>query len=492
MSALRVRSRLACLALLLGGLLATCSRPAADVPPDLYLIVVDTLRADRLGCYGHELPTSPFLDELAAEGTVFLDNTSQSSWTKPSMVSLMSGTYVTSFRDVMPDDVPSLAQTFQQAGYHTIGVVANVLLSPKLGFDRGFDYYDARENTEEELADLEARGIIVTPCREIEAMRAELDRLLDEEFARRDAGAHRPIFAYLHPMEPHDPYEDHPRFAEALPLEGVPTRLPSEWHRAEVESLSRSPESAESKDEWRIMNAHRGFYEREVRATDEALRVFFDRLRAAGRLDNAVIAVVSDHGEGLYEPLAMLRPAARDKAPLVRVFQQGHGRNLNACLVRTPFLLHGAGVPKGVRVDDPVENVDLYPTLVALCGIEPTGTTQGRSLVDLMHGSADEWKRDLHSFTLFATSIRERSTGLKLTLVSHAGRKLSAVPGLYDTVADPDERVNLYDERPDDVARLQQKIELWQAAFPMESSDPASADPEQLRHMRALGYIGND
>ena len=97
---------------------ASCSRSGRDLEhrPDVYVVVIDTLRADRLGCYGYGRDTSPFLDKLAAEGTVFRDNTAQSSWTLPSMVSLFSGRYVTTYRDEFPEDAPTLAESFRASG----------------------------------------------------------------------------------------------------------------------------------------------------------------------------------------------------------------------------------------------------------------------------------------------------------------------------------------------------------------------------------------
>jgi len=474
-------------------LAAACSSPEPDQPPDVYLIVIDTLRADRLGCYGYPRPTSPFIDQLASEGAMFLDNSSQSSWTKPSMVSLMSGHYVTSYKDTLSEPYPSLAESFASAGYHCVGVVGNVLLSEKRGFNRGFEHYDAREVTDVENAERVARGMLKTPCRSIDTMRTGLERVLDEEFARRDAGEHRPVLAYLHPMEPHDPYEAHPDYASVLPADGLPEVLPTAWHEATAAALDRDLDSEEVRDEWKVMNEQRARYDREVRHTDEQLRLFFERLEAQGRLDNAVIAIVADHGEDLYDHLEMLREETLEKAPLVRAFKQGHGRTHSGPLLSTPFILWGPGIPRGIVVEDAVENVDLYPTLIELCGLQGPDALHGRSLTPLMRGESGEWRRDLHSYTLFATAIRERSTGLKLTLVSQAGRKLDGVPQLHDTRTDPEERHNLYEERPDDVERLTNKLQQWQAAFPMTSSDPTTTvDPEHLRHMRALGYIGDE
>jgi arylsulfatase A-like enzyme len=131
-----------------------CSKPAPNTVrrPDVFLIVVDTLRADHLGCYGYPRPSSPNLDRLAAEGAVFEDATSQASWTRLSMVSMLQGHYVTDYRDVFEEKAPTLAEVFHQAGYRTVGEVANILLSADAGFGRGFDHYDARGPSKEDKA----------------------------------------------------------------------------------------------------------------------------------------------------------------------------------------------------------------------------------------------------------------------------------------------------------------------------------------------------
>ena len=95
--------------------------------PDVFLVVVDTLRADHLSAYGYSEPTSPTLERLASEGALLEDVTAQCSWTKPSVVSLMSGRYITTYRDTFEESATTLAESFSRAGYHTIGVVANVL-----------------------------------------------------------------------------------------------------------------------------------------------------------------------------------------------------------------------------------------------------------------------------------------------------------------------------------------------------------------------------
>ena len=238
------------------------------------------------------------------------------------------------------------------------------------------------------------------------------------------------------------------------------------------------------------MNRSRGRYDWEVRYTDEQLQLFFEQLERDGLLDNAIIAIVSDHGEDLFDHLELLTPKEQQSRPLRRVFQMEHGRNMYPPLIGTPFILWGSGVSARV-IDAPVENVDLYPTLMHLAGLRNPGKLHGRSLVPLLAGKADE-RASVHSFVMQHTSLRETQTGLQIVLPSELGKRHGGVPALFDTAADPEQRTNLYEKRPEDVARLSAAIEGWRAAHPTITTILKPRDPDTVRNMRALGYFGED
>ena len=191
-------------ALLLAGCSAAVEPPSR---PDVVLFVVDTLRADRLGCYGYERDTSPTLDALAAGGVVFEDVTAQSPWTLPSMVSLFQGRYLTNYRDSLQDDVVSLPETFQRAGYRTIGVVANCLVDEGQGFARGFDSFRIVDCWEDEERKIKSR-------RDVQLMRELLREPAREALAAGPDGARAPVFVYVHAFDPHDPYLPHDELNE--------------------------------------------------------------------------------------------------------------------------------------------------------------------------------------------------------------------------------------------------------------------------------------
>ena len=467
----------------LGVALAVACAPREEPRrPDVFLFVVDTLRADRLGCYGYPRPTSPNLDRLAAEGALFLDANAQCSWTKPSMVSLFQGRYVTQYRDVFDEDAPTLAEVLQAAGYRTLGVVGNVLLAERTGFGRGFDHYDARRNPARDRRPGE-------PDRPVDVLVRDL---WPEIGALAAAGDERPpLFVYVHAMDPHHPYLEHPELDGELPLDGAPPL--AEWQRARFAELG--PEPAEDDPDWRAawreMQLLRGLYDREVRFTDAGIGRMLERLRAAGLLEHALVAVVADHGEVLFDQ-ATLKPES-DLARLApdEFFHREHGSFLYQSLIGTPFLLRGAGVPRGVRVAEPVENVDLFPTLLELLDLPAPPGLHGRSLVGALHGRAPA-REAVHAFVMQNVSVREVASGLKLTLPTPVGETLGARPTLFDLGADPGETRDLAAERPGDVERLRARIEAWRAAHPTVSSLKRPLDEREFEDLREMGYVGED
>ena len=483
--------------LLLPLVLAACAQedPGQESPtperPDVVLIVVDTLRADRLGCYGYERPTSPVIDRLAAQGALFLEARAQCSWTLPSMASLMTGQYITNPRDVYPDGVAPLAERYRDAGYRTIGMVGNVIVSARMGYDRGFERYDASGSSD---ADRPRAGL----CRTLDKMLASLDPLLDSALEPAEDGARAPLFLYIHPMDPHSPYLEYPEFDEELPLDGALDSSDLAWQR-ELYAERGAPapeEDPQWEGAWREMARVHGLYDQEVRFTDQQIGLLLADLRARGVLDNAVVALVSDHGEGLWDNLAPQPPEDWKTRPPKLFFHAEHDVFLWENLLRTPFILWGSGVPSGARLDAPVENVDLYPTLLELSGLDPAGSAHGESLVPHLAGNGAT-KEHYFARVRQHVTVFEPSTGLKLVLPTGDGTtignfEVETEPSLHDLRADPLERENLYAARPDDVMRLKEAIAEWSRAHPTEIRLQRERDPETIEALEALGYLGTD
>ena len=463
-----------------GGSVSAAERPR----PDVLLLLIDTLRADRLGCYGYPRDTSPTLDEVAARGVLCTNASAQAPWTIPSVSSLMTGRYLTAHQERPAPEAPTLAEIFHDAGYDTLGVVANNVILPDVGFERGFDTFVTRHYRDE-------KG------RRRRHKEGPYDVV--QEWARPHLEAHAaqaerpPLFFYLHVIDPHDVYEPHPDLADELPHATVPPVEPVGWWEDTLAAIG--PPAPEDDPGWARelarMQRGRGNYDREIRFTDAHFAETLAELEALGIGENLLVAVVSDHGEELWEHLAPYPPEEQRRTNPERLFFQTHGYVMTEPSLRTPFLLAGPGVPEGVVLDAPVENIDLYPTLLELCDLGVDFETHGRSLVPLFGGEAPE--RDAtFSYVQHAMAVREEATGLKLVLPTEHGLKLGVTPTLHDLSVDPHERVDLFEQRPDDVARLTERAMRFLREFPAEEQVvEGEAAAQLLEALESFGYAGD-
>lgn len=457
--------------------------------PHVVLIVIDTLRADRLGCYGYPRPTSPNIDRIAKEGTLFSECIAQAPWTLPSMSSMFTGRYTTQHREWPDPRYVPLAECFKQAGYSTVGVSANVLLAKDHHFDRGFDAYDASFGP----VDNDGKPFDML----YEAIWAPVENALSTK---------KPLFLFLQPFDPHFSYKPHAEFDQELSPPDALGVQPPEWQAQEIARWGvPGPENdPDWGDHLRSLNHSRGLYDQEVRYTDLWLQKVLDRLEELDVLDDAIVAIVSDHGEGLWEHVNSGSPdflrtwlANPEKGP-DGFFFAGHSHHVYEEAIHTPFVLWGKGVPRGVRRDEPVENVDLYPTLCSLARIAPPAPAgraqlQGRDLTQLFaRKSGDEaprWREHTFSFLYQSATVRERSTGLKLIAptCSFRGGEFGVPLELFDLKADPHERTNLAASRPDDVKRLLSVLQRCIASNPTQTTWNMKK-PEENAQLQKLGY----
>jgi arylsulfatase A-like enzyme len=452
--------------------------------PNVVFVLIDTLRGDRLGAYGYPHDTSPFLDGLAREGALFEDVTAQAPWTLPSMVSMLQGAYVTAYRDALDPDRAALAEAFRKAGYDTIGVVSNRGMNAAAGFRRGFRWYDDRPPRN-------AAGEPVPLARSVEETLADLRAHLDHAESLR-GGEDRPTFLYVHLMDPHQPLDPYPELDGVLPDRAAAPPMPRDWQTAELTADGPPPPADDPawSSRWAEIERDRARYDRGVRHTDDGLRLLLDELRGRGLLEHALVVVAADHGECLWERRSVFADGSRyARSPPDEFFHAAHGAHLHRELLATPLVLWGAGVPAGVRIAAPVENVDLFPTLLELADLPAVPGLHGRSLVPLLFG-AEPARDAVFAFNHSATAVRELATGLKLILPSGGGAPVETQ--LYDLRADPEERVNLAAERPHDVRRLAERIAAWHARHPTATTLGAPRDPEQEAALRALGYTADE
>ena len=322
---------------------AAAPAEAADAP-DIVIVVIDTLRADRLSLYGHHRPTSPYLDAIAADGMWFERAYAQSGWTLASFASLLTGQYphqhLVSRDGCLPERfgrmtpaTRTLAEALQEAGYTTGAWMNNTFLAPEFGLKDGFDTYDYQGATNDQHR---------TAAETVDGGLTWLDQQPKD----------KPAFLLLHFMEPHldyaPPADIHGTFAtgprpEKLKYPANPnpfTMLQSgkiQLNESEIEYLKQ-------------------LYDEEILAADKALGQLVDGLKSRGRYDNTLLVITSDHGEEFWEHGR---------------FEHGHA--LWSELTQVPLVLHGPGARGGQKVETIVEHVDLVSALVRRGGARIDG-----------------------------------------------------------------------------------------------------------------------
>lgn len=422
------RTLLAVGALLWASACGASSPESARSEPErgpVILFLVDTLRADHLGCYGYGRDTSPALDELVADGVVFEECQAQSSWTKPATASILTGLLPSVHRAVhkvaaLPPEHMLLAEPLLAAGYDTAAFGANgFIFGPEQGFGRGFERFES--------------GIeLVHGASGKEHVRADVlvDAALD--WLAEDRGD-APPFLYMHAVDPHDPYDPLPelrnRFTQPLG-EGQPTD-------AELERPGPVKERFGGTIPPKILERMEGLYDAEILAADQALGRLIAGLKSAGLYDAATIVFVADHGEEFLEHGRVgHNPALFQEVthvPLVIKFPFGLAPEAQASL-------------RGRRFSERVRQVDVLPTVLDAVGVELNGEERaklaGSSLLpSLLDPDGSGWSVPAVTEVDYEGAYRKSLIAGGLKYVRSWAPEVSEQ--LYDLNLDPDEREDL-------------------------------------------------
>lgn len=463
-----------------GGVATSSSEEGPGARPNVLVVLIDTVRGDHVSAYGYARETSPEIDAIARDGVRFTRAYAQSNWTKPSVASLFTGLYPRHHGVVigsaamdeagelkkveklgaypMPDDLPLLAEAFRANGYETLGFVENSHVNETQGFGRGFDDYRR-----------------VVPA----------ERFLRRELKRRVSDA--PVFAYLHLIGPHDPYDN-----EKDHFGHYRDRFGKSESSVDFKDLAyKKRDDLTSADVERAV----ALYDAELAYYDEnRFGTLMKWLRKSGQYDDWLIVVTSDHGEELYE-------------------RQGwaHGHTLYEEVIRVPLVVKlpkgRTTLPPGTALDEVVELVDLFPTLTDLAGIETAHAHahDGESLATLLRGERDV---DPHAVAISEHSTHTQEQVLGAAIISRNHKLVeaydfaNALPlkiqgdrreAFFDLVRDPEEKVNLHDASPELVATLRDSLNARVGASPRikhtTGTEMVELSDEETAHLRALGYI---
>jgi len=400
---------------------------AQATPPNVLLITIDTVRADRLGAYGYARAATPTIDRLAREGIRFTDATTQAPLTAPAHAALLTGLYPARIgvRDnattPIPDGVTTAAEAFKAKGYRTGGFVGAFILTAPYGFAQGFDTFDADFPGFSDSLKLQVqrRG----------------DAVVDRALQWLDgAGGPQPFFGWVHLYDAHAPYDAPAPFGARF---------------------ASSP------------------YDGEIAFVDACIGRLVASLERSGRLDRTVVSIVADHGESLGEH-----------------GEQEHGMFLYDGVLRIPWIVRLPGrAHAGRTVAETVRAIDVLPTLASLAGV-PLPRVDGESVAGVAAGTPRRNPPSSYAETYypkwhFGWSELKSIRGERWKYVD------APKPEVYDLRADPGETRNIAAGREPLAAGMAAELARIESGFGAAAvTDAPQPDAETLARLRSLGYVG--
>lgn len=415
--------------------------------PHVILILVDTLRADHLGCYGYSRSTSPHVDQFARENLLFLANRSQAACTFPSVNSLLTSRFATEFYGSsmgIPDEMPYLPAILKGQGYKTTAISASPIVrdkpsrfNPEGGFGRGFDTFVPQINwaPAEQLHDL--------------AMKAVSD-------------SRQPNFLYLHYMDPHGPYAPPPSYERqfAANHEGPDFILEGTPNPIEAMLYKKGPTVPYSDADIQHLV---DLYDDEIAYFDQWFGKLIEALKKQTWWEDSLVIFASDHGEEFLE--------------------HGHIKHCR-CLydtqTHTPLIIKFPGNnPHGVR-HSLTQNLDIVPTILDVLNIPfETLNLGGQSLLPLVQEENDQTP---FAFSAQSTQRSVNDAKYKLIVNLENGHK-----EFYDLIKDPKELADLAAKNPELLHPLATALTQWLEETESAQSVEKSKETEEL--LRSLGYI---
>jgi len=403
-------------------------------PLNVVLVTADTLRADKLGCYGNPRIQTPHIDRLAEQGVLFENATTVVPLTLPAHSSILTGTFPMyhGVRDnggyYLDAEQMTLAETLQAKGYATGAFVAAFVLDSRWGLDQGFDrYFD-----DFDLADYEKVSL--------DSVQRSGDEVLAEAEAWMDSVGEGPFFSWIHLYDAHTPYEP-------------PEPYLSQYGRGPFER-----------------------YDGEVAYVDSLMGRLLEWLDERELADSTVVAFLGDHGESLGEHR-----------------ETTHGYFIYDSTTHVPFILKSPSLGRGSRrVAAQVRVVDMMPTLLDLVEVEIPALVQGESLVDLATGEVEDLGLVAYSESYYP---RNHYGWSDLKSVRDGVLHFIAAPRpeLFDLAEDPRQQNNLAPQRARTISEFQETLDAMldrYSAEDIEERAPVTLDAETHAQLAALGYLG--
>ena len=467
-------------------------------PPNVVIIVMDTVRQDHLSCYGYERETTPNLTELSKVSTLYRNAHSESSWTLPSHASLFTGLYpivhgATGEHMVLDQSAETLAEILSANGYQTVAVIANAMLNRQRGLDQGFSEYHETWRTV-----YNGRGKLFPgePVRDNpptnpglgnKNLRPEVDEnaYFQIEKTLRERDPDRPLFLVCNLIGAHSPYDSSGPFRDRFERDSTVEAASNTWPAYYAGETSFSDQELDHLID---------LYDAEILHLDYIVGRIIQDLKDQEMWDSTLLIVTSDHGENFG-----------DHGHVSHVF------SLHESLTLIPLIIHWPKVfPPGTQDDSPVQLIDLFPTVLNIAKVDPAsipnqgvdlGTVAGRDTrptfteyyvpVENLAFMKNLFGEDLPALKKYSRRLRAIiDKDIKLIWASDGEHEL------YDLAKDPWESWNAFDStayaesKTTLMAKLEEYVKEFEAmGQPREGIPEEALDEETLKELKALGYL---
>ncbi len=427
---------------------------ALAAPPNVILVVVESLRADRLSPYGFtERSSTPNLERFSKRSAVFENTVTQAGWTVPAIASLFTAVDPQAHRalqfrkgkrleaDTLSDSHTTLAETFAAAGYRTQALLKSVVIDGQRGFAQGFERYDRVDG---DMA---------------EGPSAEQLTKAASAWLQGQIGVEQPFFLYLHYMDPHssykppEPWQTQYRGDYTGPVDGTHKQIQQDFVAG-----GKVPSKADRA-------ALLSYYDGAVAYWDHQFGELMRFVVASGLDPNTIVVVASDHGEAFYEHGRFFHE---------HVYQEN---------IRIPLIIKAPGIG-AVRLSHWTQLIDVAPTLVDLAGLTPDPRWQGLSQAGAMRGEAPTLRTAYAEYAGYRAAID--TNGMKLILGDGYAK-------LFDLSKDPTELRDISGLRMGEVNRMKTILEARynegrERAGQFSGVAPVPVPADQAEALKALGY----
>lgn len=408
-------------------LVTGCGGPSR---PSVLLIVIDTLAADHMSCYGYERETTPSIDSLAGSGTLWSNAQAQAPWTLPSMATILTGLTVRThgcrqYGDAcygLDPELPTLATILRDEGYRTAAFVNITYLGEDYGLNKDFQHFCYHEEGNGRAGET------------VDSLLAWMD---GDDFGQ-------PFFVFFHLFDPHLPYDPPEGFDRTYEPDG--TRNVTRWRQ-------------DLTGQWYPRQHLMNLYDGEIRWTDSQIGRLLAEIRQRGLEEDLIVVLCSDHGEEFLEH-----------------GDWGHGPNLYQTSIHVPLMMSGPGIASGITDSTTAGQLDILPTLLTLLEIQVPERAEGMDLFGTVPDDRHMYSSGVRCDTAQAAVV---SNGMKLIWVA-----IEDSTETYDIRNDPMETEPL----AADSALLESVLQYWAWPCPWEPTT-REIDMIERRRLEDLGYI---